>query len=142
MKKKSTKSSIKLRVVIDTNIFISALLWGGKLAKIFDLYKGNKILLLLSAELVTEIFKVLRKFKYSEEKRQELKSLLEKQSIKISPKSSVKICRDPKDNYVLDLCVAGKADFLITGDQDLLTLEQIEKTKIITPQEFLNNVVK
>lgn len=137
MRKKSTKLSIKLLVVIDTNILISTLLWGGELAKIFDLYKENKILLLVSPELISEIFKVLKRFKYSEEKLLELKDLFEKQSIKISPKSSVKICRDPEDNFILDLCLAGKADYLITGDQDLLILKKVKKTKIVLPKEFL-----
>jgi putative PIN family toxin of toxin-antitoxin system len=51
-------------------------------------------------------------------------------------KSKIDICRDVKDNFLLNLAVDGKADYLITGDKDLLILEQIENTKIITMNEF------
>ena len=48
------------------------------------------------------------------------------------------ICRDPKDNKFIDLAVNGFADFLITGDQDLLSLKVVDDTKIVTPRAFLD----
>jgi uncharacterized protein len=56
--------------------------------------------------------------------------------ISVSIISDVQICRDDKDNFLLNLAVDGKADFLITGDKDLLVLEKINKTKIITIKNF------
>lgn len=53
--------------------------------------------------------------------------------------SKAEICRDLKDNFLLSLSKDSKADFLITGDKDLLDLKQFESTKIITMTEFLEN---
>ena len=53
-------------------------------------------------------------------------------------KSKVNICRDKKDNFLLSLCVDGNADYLITGDNDLLSINNVEETSILTFKEFLN----
>lgn len=55
----------------------------------------------------------------------------------IKVKSKVNICRDSKDDFLLALAIDGKADFLITGDKDLLVLAKIENTRIITMSEYL-----
>ena len=62
----------------------------------------------------------------------------------IEVKNLVSICRDPKDNFLLALAKDSKADFLITGDKDLLTMEKFENTKILTITKFieLNNQIK
>jgi len=52
--------------------------------------------------------------------------------------SEVSICRDPKDNFLLALAIDSKADFLVTGDQDLLSLKNIENTGIITLNQLYN----
>lgn len=57
----------------------------------------------------------------------------------ISVHSNVQICRDKKDNFLLNLAIDSKADFLITGDKDLLILEKIENTKIITFADFIQH---
>lgn len=56
----------------------------------------------------------------------------------IEVSGTVKICRDPKDNFLLALAKDGKADYLLTGDKDLLELKKFEKTNIITISEFFN----
>jgi len=57
----------------------------------------------------------------------------------IEVKTKINICRDTKDNFLLELATDGKADFLITGDNDLLSLKKIEKTSILTIRDFLNH---
>ena len=52
-------------------------------------------------------------------------------------KSNIEICRDEKDNFLLNLALDSKADYLLTGDKDLLILESIENTEIITFSEFI-----
>jgi uncharacterized protein len=59
----------------------------------------------------------------------------------IESQSIVSACRDPKDNYLLALAKDSNADFLITGDQDLLILENFDLTKIVTYQDFLKIVI-
>jgi len=53
--------------------------------------------------------------------------------------STTEVCRDPKDNFLLSLSLDGRADFLLTGDKDLLVLEKFAETKIVTMSEFLND---
>ena len=55
----------------------------------------------------------------------------------IQVKSVVNVCRDPKDNFLLALAKDGKADYLLTGDKDLLDLRKFGKTKIITITDFI-----
>ena len=68
--------------------------------------------------------------------------LLKQVSEIINPLPSVAICRDPKDNFLLDLAKHSKADYLIAGDNDLLILENFENTKIITLNQFLKVLSK
>lgn len=57
----------------------------------------------------------------------------------VEPKKKVTICRDFKDNILLEVALTGKADFLVSGDKDLLVLKKFKKTKIIFPADFLAN---
>jgi uncharacterized protein len=58
----------------------------------------------------------------------------------VESKSIVSACRDPKDNYLLALAKDSSADFLITGDRDLLVLERFDRTQIVTYQDFLKTI--
>lgn len=132
----STNSSIKPRVVIDTNVFVSAFLAGGRPQKIINLWLEGRIVVLLSPFLLTEILNTLAKFGFTQTDLINLQAILEEHTLKIIPKKQAKVCRDPKDNQVLDLAVAGQADYLVTGDKDLLTLKEFHATKILKPAEF------
>jgi len=129
--------SIKLRVVVDTNVFISGLLWGGNPGKILNLWLWGKFNLLMSPYLCFEIIDVYQKFDNPSQDIEKLRLYLETKTIKIIPKKKVRVCRDPKDNQILALCWVGQADFLITGDKDLLSLKEFKNTKIVRPKEFL-----
>ncbi|MGV2387456.1 MAG UNVERIFIED_CONTAM: putative toxin-antitoxin system toxin component, PIN family [Microcystis novacekii LVE1205-3] len=74
---------------------------------------------------------------FSQSKSSELLEFLSIIGLCIETKSKINICRDAKDNYLLALAKDSQADFLITGDQDLLILQQFEITKIVTYQQFL-----
>lgn len=130
-------SSIKLRVVIDTNVFISGLIWGGNPKIILESWLRGKFTLLMSPYLCFEIVSVYERFNNPKEDVERLKLYLETQTIKIFPRKKVNVCRDKKDNQILGLCLVGEADFLITGDKDLLSLKKFGNTKILKPKEFL-----
>jgi len=136
MKNKLWKSSTKPRVVIDTNIFVSAFIWGGNPQAVLEKWFKGKFSLLISPYLLSEILKVLKRFDFQKENLNSLKRILEEQCIKIIPKTKVNICRDKKDNDILSLCQDGRADFLISGDKDLLVLKKFKNTKIISPKQF------
>ncbi|MEK9171084.1 MAG: putative toxin-antitoxin system toxin component, PIN family [Patescibacteria group bacterium] len=127
------------KAVIDTNIFISGILFSGNPAKILRLFRTGEIELLLSPELEAEILRKLSAFGVNEDLIADLKFVLEEKSIKIIPLKSVKICRDPKDNMILALAQEGKAAVVITGDKDLLILRRFGGAAILTPSQFLEN---
>lgn len=133
----SVQKSIK--VIFDTNIWISFLI-GKKLQSIRSMIANRKITVILTDQLLTELQLVtqrpkLRKY-FSQKKVDELIEFLEVvgQLHDIAPKQE--LCRDPKDNFLLDLCEQSKADFLVTGDKDLIELNPFKTTQILTPNDF------
>ncbi|MEE4354872.1 MAG: putative toxin-antitoxin system toxin component, PIN family [Desulfococcaceae bacterium] len=132
-------SENNIRVVIDTNIWIAFLI-GKALSGLSEAILSNKIRILFSDELFDELTDVLNRPKFrkyfSQKDTAELISLLHYRTEKIGITEKYKDCRDPKDNFLLDLCVSGKADYLITGDADLLALNPFHGTEIITYRLF------
>ena len=88
--------------------------------------------------LVTQRSKLQKYFPQS--KVNELIDFLKITGLSIDIRSEVSLCRDEKDNYLLALAKDSQADFLITGDKDLLVLQQFESTKILTYQEFFQEI--
>ena len=110
----------KARVVIDTNIWVSFLI-GKVLSNLESFVVNDNIEILLSNELLEEINDVLHRPKFQEYFTTgiiaELVSLMLGKFEVVEIKGTFDVCRDPKDNFLLDLCVAGKADYLVTGMQ-------------------------
>jgi len=131
-------SLTKLRVVIDTNVFISGLEWGGQPTKVINLWLEDKFLLLISPYLAHEIISVYERFANPEAEVKQLQYYLESKALHVLPAKTVAVCRDSKDNQILDLCLAGRANYLVTGDKDLLALKEFHLTKICLPKQFLS----
>ena len=134
-----TEKTFKIKVIFDTNIWISFLI--GKRLSVISKYIANRqITIITTGRLIEELKEVtnrenLRKY-FSSTKVLELINFLETiaENHETIPKHN--LCRDPKDNFLLDLISASNADYLITGDKDLLTLNPFEKTAILTPFDF------
>jgi putative PIN family toxin of toxin-antitoxin system len=128
-----------MRVVIDTNIWISYLL-GGLLQRLDEKIFSKEIKIVVSDEMLKELSEVLSRprFKniFTPERIKELFSLLDSYAVVVSPSQKVSVCRDEKDNFLLEAAVEGKADYLITGDEDLLTLNPFHNTRIVRPKDF------
>jgi putative PIN family toxin of toxin-antitoxin system len=132
----------KLRLVFDTNVLISGLLSDNSVPqKIFDYAQVNAILL-ISQETFQELAEVLTRSKFdryiSLEKRSKFLNLLSLNAEMIEITTKINLCRDPKDNKFLELAVHGKADYLISGDQDLLILNPFQEIIILSPQAFMS----
>ena len=129
-----------IKVIIDTNFWISFLI-GKQLASLKYLLIEKTLVPIFYPQLLNEINLVTKRPKlqkhFPESKVQELLELLSIIGLCIETKSKINICRDAKDNYLLALAKDSQADFLITGDQDLLILQQFGITKIVTYQQFL-----
>jgi uncharacterized protein len=132
-----------IRVVVDTNLWISFLI-SNKQHSLDSLLFLNKARLLFSSELLDEIRTTITKPKlkkyFSANAMEEMLLSLESYIEVVDINSSVKICRDPKDNFILSLSKDGEADYLITGDKDLLELRAFGNTQIITISAFLEQV--
>jgi uncharacterized protein len=128
-----------LSVILDTNLFISAYLKGGMTEIILDLIIDNKIKLNVSQHLIDEVLdKLVTKFGFEEKDLEQFNDLIKNRSTSYLTFHNVKICRDPKDDFLIDLIIASNPDYLITRDKDLLEIEQgFGKTRIIKPEEFM-----
>ena len=129
----------KNRIVFDTNIWISFLI-SKSLGDLDKLILNGKIVLLFSHELMTEFIDVTSREKlkpfFKEEDIASLIDLIEEYGEIVTVNSNVQICRDKKDNFLLALAKDGQADYLVSGDKDLLVLESFEKTKIVSLTSF------
>lgn len=139
-----------LRAVIDTNVLISALLFrNGRLRNLRQAWQAGQFQPIVSAATSSELVRVLhyKKFKLDASEIQEALALyipyVETHVIKASAKSlkQVPICRDPKDQMFLNLAQSAQADFLISGDEDLLSLDDPAMKqlcfRVVTPQTLL-----
>lgn len=133
------------KVVVDTNIFISAFLKGGEPEQLIKKWKQGKIVILMSRDIMEEILEVLMRpkigapFSYIER----LGKVIYKKAIIVKPQQSLQvIIDDPKDNKFLECAVEGKADYIISGDEHLLSLKEYRGIKIIKTKEFLKKLEK
>jgi len=138
------KKLIPIRVVLDTNVLVSALLFGGRAGMLRDLWISGRIIPLVSKETFAEFRKVLSypKFKLTQ---REIRSILNEEILPfVEPVEIIEqaggICRDPHDDMFLAVAAAGEAQFLVTGDQDLLVLKQYCQTQIVTLAELFSLV--
>lgn len=130
----------KTKVVLDTNIIVSAFGWSGRPREIFELILNGKIELVSSPKLLSELKRVLNysKFKFSDELKKEVTNLILNISMIVVAKTKINVIKeDPSDNCFLEAAVSGRADFIITGDKHLLNLREYKRIKILTATEFL-----
>lgn len=129
-----------IRIVLDSNVILSALHFGGKPAKVLKLAIEGKGQFFISREIVTETLGILRKkFAYEKVTIEELEELLFETFILVEPQQTVRIIKGkPADNRILECGLAAKADFIISGDKKhLLPLKNHQGIKIVSCQEFL-----
>ncbi len=134
------------KAVIDGNVFVSAIFGGTPLKAVTRASYHDTVI--ISPSLEKELLGLAKKFqrKLNPEQVLQFKTLVRKLLVHtrmVKPRRELKICRDRKDNAYLELCLVSKADFLITGDRDLLAIPKdkllssgIENLKILTPAEF------
>ncbi|OGL45985.1 MAG: putative toxin-antitoxin system toxin component, PIN family [Candidatus Schekmanbacteria bacterium RBG_16_38_11] len=131
-----------MRVVIDTNIFVSSF-FGGNPRRIIDLWKSERITLCLSKDILDEYIEVLQRIGLKEEEElAELLSLFGKGYNMLFTTKTPKIkaiMADPGDDKFIECAAALKAGIIITGDKALLELKEYQEIKILTPQQFLRN---
>lgn len=128
-----------IRVIIDTNVWIAFLI-GKRLANLKHYISDGSITIITTEQLLTEIKTVTNREKikkyFPQQSVNELLVLLETIAENVNIKSTHFINRDLKDNFLLDLIDYSKADFLVTGDKDLLAHNPFKTAEIVTPAQF------
>ena len=131
----------KPRFVLDTNLIVSAALLEKSVARqAFEvaLLQGS---ILISESLQAELSEVILRDKFdrylSAEKRLRFLTSFISLAVPTAVPQSITICRDPKDNMILDLAVCGQASYILTGDKDLLVLHPFRDISILSPHDFL-----
>jgi len=128
-----------MRAVFDTNVFIAALLTEGVCAKLirrarrkqFELASCPFILQECERVLITKLSAPRKELEWA------LDLIDEAVQLKIQPEKKVTgVCRDASDDHVLACAVSAKADYLVSGDSDLLILKRFAGTMIVTPRDF------
>jgi putative PIN family toxin of toxin-antitoxin system len=128
------------RIVIDTNLWVSYFLWHETKARLKQILFDESLTLLISEALVEEISVVLSRPKFrnyfSLDKVALLQESLRLRAELIETHSVIALSRDQKDDFMLLLCLDGAADFLLTGDADLLVMQPFGNTQILKLTEF------
>jgi uncharacterized protein len=130
-----------MRVVVDTNIFVSSF-FGGNPKKIIDFWKEGEITLCLSRAIFDEYIDVLARLGLKDEKEfEELLSLFSQSYNILFTKKTPKIKivkNDPDDDKFIECAVALKAEIVITGDREVLAVKEYKGIRILTPRSFLD----
>ena len=135
-----------MKVVIDTNVFISSFLnQKGNPKQIIDLWKKEEITICINKEILQEYMEVLARLGLSSEPEfEELINLFKKKVNMLffpNTPSIDGVCDDPDDNKFLECASAADAAYIISGDKHLLKLKQFKEIKILNPKDFLVHTI-
>jgi len=135
-----------VRVVIDTNVFVSSFFNPkGNPKRVIDLWKNRKITICITEEILEEYVEVLARLGLSyEPELEELLKLFKKKNniVYISPTPKFSLIKDdPSDNKFIECAAAAQAQYIISGDKHLLNLKAFRNIAAISPSEFLNTLI-
>ena len=132
-----------LKVALDTNVLVSATLFGGNPEKILDLAEEGKIKILISEEMLEEFTEVLQEeFGFSSSMAELAASGIREISTLITPTQRLSVIKEKEaDNRVLECAVEGKAQHIVSGDtKHLQPLREYQEIKILSPAQFLKAI--
>ncbi len=129
-----------MRVVLDTNVFLSGIHWTGASHKVLREWFMDSFNIISSHQINQELFCQLKDFKIQmeEDEIEWWESLILEKSEIVVPKRKVNVVKgDPDDNKFIEAALEGEADYIVTQDRHLLDIKEFEGIKIVTPKEFL-----
>ena len=129
----------KIKVVLDTNIFISSIFWTGNPHTIVGLALDKKIVVYTSPAILTELEKVLhRDFKEDQEFVERQIALILEYAEIVRPLHQVNVVKeDPDDNKIIECALTAAADYIVSGDPHLTNLKEVFGIKIMKPKDFV-----
>jgi len=133
-----------VRVVLDTNVIVSAIISpGGPPDRIFRAWRRGSYELITSAPLLEELAEVLvrprirHRTGFSSREEAAFVAELRESAVVVAPTRHLTVVSDPDDNRILEAATTARADYLVSGDDQVLSLESFEQTRIVTPSRFL-----
>ena len=128
-----------IRVVIDSNVWLSGLVFGGKPGKIIELFMDEAILVVVSEELISELRrKITQRFPLFISHLDLLEASVRKDTVMVKLGSqTVTVSRDRDDDKFIETALLGECQYIISGDKDLLVIRSYKNIRIIKPAEFL-----
>ena len=133
-----------LKLVLDTNTIVSAFFWEGNEAELFRKIEQCKVKLYITIEIFKEVEEVIKRPKFNEVIRetnltpdQIMQKIVSLSHLVIAPKLNIKVCRDEKDNKFLECAESAKADYIVSGDEDLLSLKEYKRIPIVRTWRIL-----
>lgn len=134
-----------MRVVIDTNVFVSGVFFSGPPYQILNAWRDSKIHLVLSSAILEEYHRVAKSLsdRFPEIDMGAILNLVTEHSDIIpAPERTEPICQDPDDDKFISCAIAGNAEFIISGDRHLLKVNGYKGIHIIRPRKFVDYHIK
>ncbi len=127
-----------MKIVIDTNIIISAIFFGGQPFECVKMLQDGVFCACVSDKILDEYREIFQRFlsKYPEKMPKIQLEEIIKHMIKITPTSQINVCRDPDDNKFIECAVDGHCIYIVSGDKDLLAVKNFDDIEILTLNEF------
>ncbi len=132
-----------MRIVLDTNVLISGIFFGGNPRKVLEKWQEKSFTLLTSLEILAEYEEVLDRLESKSKKKTKsivakTVNLLTRETEVILPSVDVHLSRDPDDDQFINCALSGSAIYIVSGDNDLLELKEVQGIEIITAKQFLD----
>jgi len=134
-----------IRAVVDTNILLRAVIKpAGTVGPVITRLRNGDYTLWYSQSLIDELLgklalpRIRQKYHLSDRDVDDLLALIALRGELVTPTRTVKVCRDPKDDMFIEVALAGHAEVVVTGDEDLLTLKKFETVRFVASREFLD----
>lgn len=127
-----------MNVIVDTNVLASGIFWPGKPRHFLELWVEEIITLIATPQILSEYLEVIDRLQENDvELSQKWKEFILENIVLTSSNIKVSICRDKKDNMFLECALSCGAEFIVSGDNDLLSLKKFKNIQIVTVAEFL-----
>jgi len=130
-------------IVIDSNVWISALVFGGNARSIFEYSIRNGVTISVSLEILNEVRRItIKKFKpFKSDLEDFIHALNSRLNYVTLGSVIVEVCRDPNDNFIIETAVISKSRYIISGDKDLLSLKSYKGIKFLSPAEYVELLI-